>query len=75
MSMKRLLGKVVVVTKMRRIPKCCAQCGYYDSMGNNPGRGNDGSCMAFSSYGPMSTRRIAVSKERLPDCPLEKVGD
>lgn len=75
MSMKRLLGKIVVVTQMRKMPSCCAKCGYYDKMGNGPGPGNDGACMAFSGYGAMATRKIAVTKERLPNCPLEKVGE
>ena len=73
MKSKALCGKVVVVTRMQKIPKCCAVCGYYDSMGGQAGRGNDGACLAQG--GAMGTRSIAVSKERLPGCPLVKVGE
>lgn len=73
MKTKELLGKVVVVTRMRKVPGCCAMCSYYDNMGNRPGRGNDGACTANGGY--YSTESIAVSKQRLPNCPLAKVGD
>lgn len=37
--MSELLGKVVVITQMRKIPTACAYCKYYENMGGNRGRG------------------------------------
>lgn len=37
--MSELLGKVVVVTQMKKIPTACAYCKYYENMGGNRGRG------------------------------------
>ena len=37
--MSELLGKVVVVTQMRKIPAACQMCKYYENMGGNRGRG------------------------------------
>ena len=37
--MSKLLGKVVVVTQMRKIPAVCQMCKYYENMGGNRGRG------------------------------------
>lgn len=36
--MSELLGKVVVVTQMRKIPAACQMCKYYENMGGNRGR-------------------------------------
>ena len=44
--MSELLGKVVVVTQMKKIPTACAYCKYYENMGGNRGRGSDGVCTA-----------------------------
>lgn len=44
--MSELLGKVVVVTQMRKIPAACQMCKYYENMGGNRGRGSDGACTA-----------------------------
>ena len=62
--MSELLGKVVVVTQMRKIPAC----KYYENMGGNRGRGSDGVCTARGTL--YATRGIRVSKERLDNCPL-----
>lgn len=70
--MDELRGKVVVVTQLRKIPAACSQCKYYDSMGGNPGRGNDGVCSARATL--YSTSHIQSSKERLKDCPLRIIG-
>lgn len=45
-SGSELLGKVVVITQMRKIPTACAYCKYYENMGGNRGRGSDGACTA-----------------------------
>ena len=37
-SGSELLGKVVVITQMRKIPTACAYCKYYENMGGNRGR-------------------------------------
>ncbi len=66
--MSELLGKVVVVTQMRKIPAACQMCKYYESMGGNRGRGSDGVCTARGTL--YATRGIRVSKERLDNCPL-----
>ena len=43
--MNKYIGKIIIVTNMRKIPRSCAECGYYDGMGNRPGgRYNDGIC-------------------------------
>ena len=34
-SGSELLGKVVVITQMRKIPTACAHCKYYENMGEN----------------------------------------
>ena len=45
--MNKYIGKIIIVTNMRKIPRSCAECGYYDGMGNRPGgRYNDGICTA-----------------------------
>ena len=62
--MSELLGKVVVVTQMRKIPAACQMCKYYE----NRGRGSDGVCTARGTL--YATRGIRVSKERLDNCPL-----
>lgn len=69
--MNGLIGKVVVVTQLRSIPKNCSSCKYYDSMGGRPGRGNDGACTAKGTY--YSTQTIQPSKEWLETCPLRLV--
>lgn len=66
--MSELLGKVVVVTQMKKIPTACAYCKYYENMGGNRGRGSDGVCTARGTL--YATRGIRVSKERLDNCPL-----
>lgn len=71
MKWRHLLGKIVVVTRMQKLPESCSRCGYYDSMGNSPGRWNDGICTARTTY--FSTSSISVTKERLPNCPLQLV--
>ena len=61
--MNKYIGKIIIVTNMRKIPRSCAECGYYDGMGNRPGgRYNDGICTAGASI--YSTRGIRVTKER-----------
>ena len=71
--MNKYIGKIIIVTNMRKIPRSCAECGYYDGMGNRPGgRYNDGICTAGASI--YSTRGIRVSKERLKNCPLHMIG-
>lgn len=35
--MNKYIGKIIIVTNMRKIPRSCAECGYYDGMGNRPG--------------------------------------
>lgn len=67
-SGSELLGKVVVITQMRKIPTACAYCKYYENMGGNRGRGSDGACTARGTL--YATRGIRVSKERLDNCPL-----
>lgn len=48
--MNKYIGKIIIVTNMRKIPRSCAECGYYDGMGNRPGgRYNDGICTAGAS--------------------------
>jgi hypothetical protein len=72
-KMNKYIGKIIIVTNMRKIPRSCAECGYYDGMGNRPGgRYNDGICTAGASI--YSTRGIRVSKERLKNCPLHMIG-
>lgn len=66
--MSELLGKVVVVTQMRKIPEACQMCKYYENMGGNRGRGSDGVCTARGTL--YATRGIRVSKERLDNCLL-----
>ena len=66
--MSELLGKVVVVTQMRKLPAACQMCKYYENMGGNRGRGSDGVCTARGTL--YATRGIRVSKERLDNCPL-----
>ena len=66
--MSELLGKVVVVTQMRKIPAACQMCKYYENMGGKQGYSNDGACTARG--GIYATRGIRVSKERLRNCPL-----
>ena len=34
--MNKYIGKIIIVTNMRKIPRSCAECGYYDGMGNRP---------------------------------------
>lgn len=71
--MNKYIGKIIIVTNMRKIPRSCAECGYYDGMGNHPGgRYNDGICTAGASI--YSTRGIRVTKERLKNCPLHMIG-
>lgn len=36
--MNKYIGKIIIVTNMRKIPRSCAECGYYDGMGNRPRR-------------------------------------
>lgn len=67
-SGSELLGKVVVITQMKKIPTACAYCKYYENMGGNRGRGSDGACAARGTL--YATRGIRVSKERLDNCPL-----
>ena len=67
-SGSELLGKVVVITQMRKIPTAYAYCKYYENMGGNRGRGSDGACTARGTL--YATRGIRVSKERLDNCPL-----
>lgn len=67
-SGSELLGKVVVITQMKKIPTACAYCKYYENMGGNRGRGSDGACTARGTL--YATRGIRVSKERLDNCPL-----
>lgn len=67
-SGSELLGKVVVITQMRKIPTACAYCKYYENMGGNRGRSSDGVCTARGTL--YATRGIRVSKERLDNCPL-----
>ena len=71
--MENLRGKIVVVTGLRKIPRTCSQCGYYDSLGGRPGRNNDGVCSARGTL--WSTRKIRTSKERLENCPLRMITD
>jgi hypothetical protein len=71
--MSELLGKIVVVTKMRKMPHSCLMRKYYDNMGGTVGRSNNGVCTAQGTM--YSTERIAVSKERLWCCPLRRVGE
>lgn len=71
--MENLRGKIVVVTEMRKLPRTCSQCKYYDSMGGSPGRGNDGTCTARATL--YSTQHISTSKERLDNCPLRVVTE
>jgi hypothetical protein len=66
--MNEILGKIVIVTKMRKIPKSCSICKYYDCMGGVVGRYNDGVCTANGNL--VSTRGISTSKDRLKNCPL-----
>jgi len=75
MTPTALLDKVVIVTRMQRIPNNCQRCPYYDSMGGSPGgQYNDGVCWAKGVDKAESTRYIRISSERLPTCPLVKVG-
>ncbi len=67
-----LLGKIVVITQMRKIPTACAACKYYENMGGTPGYGNDGVCTARGEL--YATQSIKVSKERLNNCPLRVIG-
>lgn len=72
--MENLRGKIVVVTEMRKLPRTCSQCKYYDSMGGSPGRGNDGVCTARATL--YSTQSISTTKARLDNCPLRMItGD
>ena len=71
-SGSELLGKVVVITQMRKIPTACAYCKYYENMGGKQGYGNDGACTARGVI--YATRGIRVSKERLRNCPLRVIG-
>lgn len=66
--MNELIGKIVVVTNLRKIPRSCGECKYYDNMGGMRGRGNDGICTAGATL--HTTRHIQTSKERLDSCPL-----
>jgi hypothetical protein len=59
--MNKYIGKIIIVTNMRKIPRSCAECGYYD-----------GICTAGASI--YSTRGIRVTKERLKNCPLHMIG-
>ena len=68
-----LIGKVVVVTGMRKIPMCCIRCPFYDNMGGKSGHINYGVCKANGSY--RSTSGIQVTKMRLDSCPLKVVDD
>lgn len=68
-----LLGKVVVVTGMRKIPKSCTRCPFYDNMGGRSGHINNGVCTATGSY--RSTEGIQVTKMRLDSCPLKLDDD
>ena len=62
--MNKYIGKIIIVTNMRKIQRSCAECGYYDGMGNRPGgRYNDGICTA--DVYTLSSRGIRVTKERL----------
>ena len=71
MPNNELIGKIVVVTGLRVLPKSCGQCKFYENMGGTPGRSNNGACRALNYW---STRSIAVSKDRLPNCPLRMIG-
>lgn len=66
-------NRIAVVTKMRRIPPCCRNCAYYNSMGTARGMRNYGACVAMGRA--VSTEKIQVSKERLPGCPLRMIED
>ena len=70
MPNNELIGKIVVVTGLRVLPKSCMQCKFYENMGGARGRSNDGACRALDYW---STRSIAVSKAKLPNCPLRRV--
>lgn len=71
--MSVLSGKVVVVTQMRKIPKTCNQCKYYDNMGGVSGRYNSGVCAARGTL--YSTEHIMSSKQRLENCPLRLIEE
>lgn len=66
-----LAGKVVVLTNLRKIPKSCSVCKYYDTFGAGRGRISDGCCTAGGR--PYQDRTTMVSKERMANCPLRKV--
>ena len=34
--MNKYIGKIIIVTNMRKIPRSCAECGYYDGMETAP---------------------------------------
>lgn len=70
MANNDLIGKIVVVTGLRVLPKSCMRCKFYENMGGTRGSTNDGACRALDYW---STRSIAVSKDRLPNCPLRRI--
>lgn len=51
--MSELLGKVVVVTQMRKIPAACQMCKYYENMGGI----EDAVATAFARLAGRFTRR------------------
>ena len=61
--MSELLGKVVVVTQMRKIPAACQMCKYYENMGGNRGRGSDGVCTARGT--PVSYTHLTLPTKRI----------
>lgn len=70
--MNELIGKIVVVTNLRKIPRSCGECKYYDNMGETRGYRNDGICTARGTI--YTTRHIQTSKERLDNCPLRMIA-
>ena len=65
-----LYDKVIVKTMLRKLPKCCIQCHFYDNMGGKRGYHNNGACIIQNFK---STEGIQVSKMRLDTCPLRLV--
>lgn len=63
--------KIIIETSLKKIPSCCRKCKYY-----LPGewiagiQENDGMCSALTTKDHY-TNGIAVSRERLKNCPLK----
>lgn len=62
-----LYDKIIVKTRLRKLPKCCIQCHFYDNMGGKRGYHNNGACIIQNFK---STEGIQVTKMRLDTCPL-----